>query len=263
MPIAQTQDRGFALPQTSATPSPAAALLRASTVGATLSDFVLSTQPRSSPNQGDVNCCVSCALGCAMEIIHPDWPSLSPLFHYYVSRSVNHSGDATGGLALDDAVATLTNQGICRHADHDVDHGAPYAAAEVSVRPSPAAFADAANRRIPFEGFTFKYNRLSGPSWVVSIRNELRQTRPVAVGFRLPQGYPQGFLDARFEWTNPASPPLSTVGHCVLVTGYSDTRLALRVRDSQGTGLFDSGCWWMGYRLADSGVIQDAYSLIP
>jgi hypothetical protein len=263
MPLTLTSGKGFTLPQTPATPSPAAALLRAAAVGTTLSDFSLSVQPRSSRDQGEVNCCVSCALAGAMEIIHPDWPELAPLFHYHVSRFINNFGDPTGGFALDDAITTLTSQGICRHADHDVDRGNPYTIAEAVTRPSPSAFADASGRRIAFEGLLFKFNHLSGSSWVASIRDELRRMRPVAAGFRLPQSYPDHFLDARSEWTDLNKAPASNVGHCVLITGYSDSRQALRVRDSQGAGRFDSGGWWMGYRLADTGVIQDAYSLIP
>ena len=263
MPTVSRTGRGFRLSETLPTPSPAAPIIRAAAVQSNPSDANLVTQARSFPNQGVVNCCVSCALGCAMEIIHPDWPALSPLFHYYVSRVVNHQGGSSGALTLDDALTTLTQQGICQHSIHNVDQGQAYTDAEAAIQPSTAAFSDAATRTIPFEGFLFKYVQLNGPSWVTAIRSELQKMRPVAVGFRLPQGYPNGFLDSRFEWTDPTSPAISTTGHCVLVTGYSDTRRALRVRDSQGAGLFDNGGWWMGYSLADNGVIQDACSLIP
>jgi hypothetical protein len=259
----QSAGKGFRLPQIAATPSPAAAIVRAAAIQSTLSDFNLPDGARGFPDQGDVNCCVSCALAGAMEIIHPDWPELAPLFHYYVSRFMNNFVDSTGGLALDDALSTLTNQGICQHADHDVDHGNPYTPDESLIPPSAAAFTDALGRRIEFEGLLFKFKHVGGASWSAAIRDELRQMRPVAAGFRLPQDYPDGFLDPRFEWSDLIKAPASTAGHCVLVTGYSDSRQALRVRDSLGRTRFDNGGWWMGYRLADSGVIQDAYSLMP
>src|SRR5690242_1708937 len=100
--------KGFELRATPATASPAAPLARAAAVGASLSDFNLSVTPRSFVDQGDVDCCVSCALAYAMEVVHPDWPALAPLFHNYVSRFINGSAGVTGGLALSDALTTLT-----------------------------------------------------------------------------------------------------------------------------------------------------------
>ena len=47
----------------------------------------------------------------------------------------------------------------------------------------------------------------------------------------------------------------------VVVTGYDDSRTALQIVDSQGAGRVGGGVWWMAYRVADAGVIQDACSL--
>jgi hypothetical protein len=213
-------------------------------------------------NQGTVQCCVSCALGAAMEIAHRDWPALAPLFHYWVTVNLNHGADASGQLRLDDALATLTAQGICSHAAHNVDLGEPYSPAMAALRPSSQAFTDGAQRTIRRVQMRFTYSRLTGPSWVSAIRGELRRNRPVVIGFRLPKDYAADrFLDARFEWNDLQRVPMTDNGHCVVVTGYDDSRPALRIVDSQGTNRTGGGVWWMGYRVADAGVIQDACSI--
>jgi hypothetical protein len=253
---------GFALPATQVTPSVGAPLIRASDVNASISSHFLDTAPRAIIDQGETQCCVSCALGAAMEIVHRDWPPLAPLFHYYVTANLNHGADANGFLRLDDALATLTAQGICSHINHDVDQGHAYTTLLTTIRPSPLAFADGAQRVIRRVQMRFQYQRLAGPSWSKSVRNELRQNRAIVIGFRLPTGYAADqFLDARFEWNDLQRVPPSDEGHCVVVTGYDDSRTAFRIVDSQGVNRVGGGIWWMAYRVADSGVIQDACSL--
>lgn len=253
---------GFALAEAPPTPSPGAPLIRASSVNATISSHFLDTAPRRTVAQGDVQCCVSCALGSALEIVHRDWPALAPLFHYFVTASINHGADSNGFLRLDDALATLTAQGICKHSDHDVDRDQPYTLPMAAIRPSPQAFADGAQRVIRRVLMRFQYQRLIGPSWSKAVRDQLRQNRPAVIGFRLPKGYAADqFLDARFEWSDLQRFPASDSGHCVVVTGYDDSRTALQVVDSQGVNRLGGGTWWMGYRVADAGVIQDACSI--
>jgi C1A family cysteine protease len=75
-------------------------------------------------------------------------------------------------------------------------------------------------------------------------------------------GYPKTFLSSRFEWLEPGV-PASDSGHVVLVVGYSDLRQALRIFDSRGSQVFDGGQWWMGYRVADSDVVREAWCLLP
>jgi hypothetical protein len=192
-----------------------------------------------------------------MEILHPAWPPLAPLFHYYVTRYDNLGADADGFLYLDKALLTLVNQGICR-----LDlHPQPFTVSGAAARPARQAYADGLLRRITRQGLYFRYRPLPGPSRVALIREQLRKGYPVVIGITLPHGYFDAFLDAKTEWQDPDNPPRSTSGHCLLVTGYADSRQALRVQDSRGPSRFDRGCWWMGYRVADSSVVQDAYSL--
>jgi hypothetical protein len=260
--MAANSSPGFVLPASAATPSAAAGFIRASAVSATISSHFLDTAPRRIVNQGGVLCCVSCAFGAAMEIVHRDWPELAPLFHYYVTANLHHGADSSGALRIDDALATLTAQGICRHADHDVDGGQPYTGAMAGMRPTPAAFTDARQRVIRRVALHFQYQRLTGPSWSRAVRDQLRQNRPVVIGFSLPRGYESDeFLDARLEWSDLERYPPTDTGHCVVATGYDDSRTALRIVDSHGGNRRGGGIWWMQYRVVDGGVIQDACSL--
>ena len=222
------------------------------------SDHQLPTRPRAVFDQEKLPCCVSCALAGAMEILHPDWPPLAALFHYHVTRFDNQGADSAGFLYLDTAILTLTNQGICQHALHPE----PFTPAGAVVRPSSAAYADGSTRQVGREVFRFRYRPLSGPSMAVSIREQLRDDCPVVLGITLPEGYPTSFLNPIKEWRDPANPPPSASYHCVLVVGYSDARQALRVQDSRGHHpSFEGGGWWMGYRVVDSSIVHEAYSL--
>ena len=188
-----------------------------------------------------------------MEALRPEGPPLAPLFHYFIARFEESGADATGFLRLQESLVTLLRHGICDNDKHPRD----FTEEDARRGPSQSARDDGKLRRPRLPKF---FRHLSGPSWAVAICDELRQRRPVVAGIRLPHGYPDRFLDARHEWADPAFPPLSGSGHCVLVTGFNDAKLALRIHDSQGDR-FDHGGWWMGYRVVDGGAVVQACSI--
>ena len=269
-------NQGYPLPPISPNVSAGAALIRRAAIEATTGSHELAIQPRGVVDQQALPCCVSCALSSAMETMDPAWPALSPLFHYYVTRYDNGGADSEGLVYLDDGLGTLTNEGISRR---DL-HSPPFTDAGGATKPSAEAFADALTRALGRRGIRLRYTELGGPSKVAAMREELAQDHPVVIGFRLPIRYPQSFLNSRFgwldsesrpqsflnsrfEWLNPESSPLSSAGHCVLVVGYNDARTCFHIQDSRGSSAFDNGLWWMGYRVVDSSVVQEAYSLTP
>lgn len=256
----EPDNKGYARPPITANVSPAAAAVRAAAILASMSAYQLPVKPRTVAEQKDVPCCVSCALGAGMEVVHPAWPPLAPLFHYYVTRYDNDGADSSGFLILDRAIGTLTNQGICRRDLHPV----PYTLEAAAQKPSQDAYSDGANRRILRRGGPFfLYRQFAGTSRVAWIRDQLRQNCPVVIGLRLPMEYPDSFRKRNFEWQDPEDPRPQFGGHCVAILGYDDTLPALRIQDSQGAGKFDGGRWWMGYRVADSQVVEEVYSLVP
>jgi hypothetical protein len=248
---------GYALPESAASLSDAAALARSASLTANPSSHQLPISPRSVLDQLDLNCCVSCAITSAMESRDASVPPLAPLFHYHVCRFDDGGADADGSLFLDKALASLSRKGICRTELH------PYPFTEAGTRaiPSTAAQADAASRALRTRPPRFPYSRARGLSRVTWAREELQKDHPLLLGMRLPETYPDRFLNARFEWLEPDASAMTLAGHCVVVTGFSDLRQAVRVQDSRASKRFDGGRWWMGYRVLDSPAVLELYSL--
>src|SRR6185437_342623 len=111
-------NQGYALPPISPLVSAGAPILRAAVVDGSPGIHELSNKARSVIDQKDLPCCVSCALSSAMEVLDASTPSLSPLFHYYVTRYDNGGANSDGFLNLDDGLGTLSNNGICSRTLH-------------------------------------------------------------------------------------------------------------------------------------------------
>lgn len=254
MPIPAGKSPGLELLRTPATPSPGAGVARAEAIRATPGECWVRPPPRRVVDQGSVPCCVSCALTSAMEILHGEWPALAPLFHYHVAaRGAGSAGD----LEIEDGRDVLAYSGVCKQTLH------PYPIREDHVRsePSSAAFADALERRMRLVGYRLPMGEIITTSRAAEIRRRLQLGCPVVIGFRRPNRFPVGILDSRYEWKDPTAGAGSHVGHCVLITGFSDARLALHVQDSEGPDKYDRGGWWMTYRVVDSAVVERAFYL--
>jgi hypothetical protein len=76
---------GLALPKAIGPTLPSAASARAAAVAALPEIWDLPVSTRTVMDQGDPTCCVSCALGAAMEILNPNTAEPAAIFHYYVT----------------------------------------------------------------------------------------------------------------------------------------------------------------------------------
>jgi len=251
---------GLAMPEVVAHVSAAAGLFREAAVNAAYERVEL---PLNTPvfDQLGVNACVSCALSGAMGMLDQAAPALAPLFHYYIARFEGGAdgADAEGNLFLDNAVPTLVASGMCRRDLHPM----PFTEAGASSAPSDDARVDAVSRvqdkptgRLRFE----EAGAAASSSW---IREKLRDGFPVVLGISLPEGYDECSRRPEFEWLDPEAPAPSSLRHCVLVTGFNDLRHAIHIRDSRGRHSFGDGHWWMDYRVVDSPVVLQMYSLGP
>jgi hypothetical protein len=256
--MVQPSNTGYAIPTITPTVSPAASGVLGAAVLANPSSHALLATSRVIFDQKDLPCCVSCALSAAMEVRNPDWPELSPLFHYYVTRYDDLSANSDGFLSISDSLASLSASGICAKSQHSP----PFTSAGATTKPTTPAYADGRNRTLGRRGFRRRYSFAAGPSKAAWARDQLARNYPIIIGIRLPMAYPDGFLNRQFEWRDP-NMPLSNSGHCVLAIGYNDARQALRIQDSRGPKSFDGGRWWMSYGLLDSSVVQEAYCLLP
>jgi len=249
--------RGYTPPALVPTISSAVAAARAAAIAAAPGEHMLLPGPRTFYDQQKVPCCVSCALASAMEALNPSWPRLAALFHYYVCNFERGLGDPNGSLPLGSATITpLGVEGVCESVDYPV----PFTIAGASTPPSQVAFDDAKMHRLAGDGSSLRFRRLTGTSIAAAVRDALNQEHPVVIGFTLPVGYPDRFLDSSYAWNDPMI-ARDTGGHCVTAVGFSDARSAVRIHDCQGASAFDRGRWWMGYRILDSTFVGDAFSL--
>jgi hypothetical protein len=65
---------------------------------------------RQVHEQGDVNCCVSCALGAALEAVDPSAPPLAPLYHFFFAGGPQA---IESGLTISQAQGALLRKGMC------------------------------------------------------------------------------------------------------------------------------------------------------
>ncbi|WP_083345367.1 hypothetical protein [Terriglobus roseus] len=252
--MAMSPATGYRLREPASAVSPAAGLARMAAIAQDAGHYEINTLPRTRPDQGNLPCCVSCALAGGMEAIDASIASFSAMFHYHVSRYDNGAGDGAGFIGIDDGFNTLRAQGICS----SILHPAPYTIAGTQMVPSAAAYTDAFNRAWIRSAH---YDSPSGPSRAAWAREELKQDRPIVLGFELPAAYPSHFLDLNLEWLSPSSSPPGGTGHCVVAIGYDDVRRCLHIQDWRGDSAFDEGRWWMGYSVVDSSIVREMYSL--
>src|SRR5262249_16686281 len=71
-------------------------------------------------DQQHLACCVSAAFAAALGRLRDESESLSPLFHYFVTRTEVLGGTASQmtGLSLEDGSRTLADFGVCRLSLH-------------------------------------------------------------------------------------------------------------------------------------------------
>ncbi len=238
----------------------AAAAARLASVAGGIGAYELNIKPRRVINQGDLPCCVSCALTAALEALNFDCPVLAPMFHYFVTRYEQAGGaNADGFLFLDSGISTIQGVGVCKQSLYLETNRLP----STTDRPPQAAFDDAEARKLSSFGFS-RVQEINAISRSVVIKERLRADYPVVVGFTLPMEYPAK-IDTEKRWMDPEGFTASSIGHCVLLVGYDDLQGggsgAVRVQDSRGMQFADGGCWWMGYRVLDSAFVQAAVYL--
>lgn len=239
---------GYTAPKTILSSNPlAAAIIRAASLPSPSFTHELNIRPRNIVNQRDIPCCVSAALGAAMETLHPDWSNLAPLFHYYIARFRTGSADADGFLDLAKSFLTLSTFGICSHDLHPVE----YTESGMRTPPTSDAFSDGQRRAL--RNFVYPCNEVSKSSWM---KKQLAMNYPVIIGFSLPAGYRESFSKRDFAWMDLDKQPSSRGKHCVFVFGYDETRQAFHIQDCQGIESFNRGCWWLGYSVSDNVVIE-------
>lgn len=213
---------------------------------------------RAIRNQQNVNCCVSCTLAVCVEVLHPEYEELSPLFHYFETgfRLRGHAPGIGDGIDIIDGLRALGSAGICLRSLHDP----PYDAVGVSSVPSSSAEADGQQRAMPYlpnryvDGYT-SIDLTLDP--VGECKKVLAQGCPILAGIYLTDNY------------NTGAPKLDRPGprtgarHVVPILGYRDSEHSFIVQDSHGGDWALGGQWWLPYTcfFSPSALVFQAFAI--
>src|SRR5579859_5171972 len=165
----------------------------------------------------------------------------SRLFLYYNERVIEGTVSQDSGAQIRDGIKVVVHQGVPPESDW------PYDIGQFAVKPSAQAYADATRH----EALVYKRILLTGPG--DPVRTALASGSPVVFGFSVPAYFEPG----GGNW-DPTRDPLPVPGpsdkiiggHCVVLSGYDDTRTrfpspAFQVENSWGTGWGMAGRFWM------------------
>jgi hypothetical protein len=216
--------------------------------------------PLAVVDQARLECCVSCAMASALEVLYVDVPR-GPLHHYYVVREGLGRLGGTDGMTLEEGQSFLATFGICAASRHSPGFTSEGAAEE----PSEAARADGRELARLFPRLMLPFQPLSDLYREQTWKYALAEGRPLVVEFHVGSDYHR-----EMRWLTDAAPrgPL----HAVAILGYDDDEPASRpvgqrgafiAHDSRGSEWGLGGQWWLGYPVANSARVKRAWALRP
>jgi len=204
--------------------------------------------PRCSPveDQGNLGACTAHALAGALEFLEDKdgvpFKDVSRLMIYYNERAIEQSISRDAGAEIRDGVRSLHQTGVCDEVLW------PYEPENFKTRPSLAAYADAATRKID------EYRRVIG---IDAMRACLAEGYPFAFGFTVYEGFESDAVARAGELQMPRPSEQCLGGHAVLAVGYNDADRRVLVRNSWGRGWGINGYFWMPYDYIGSAKLAD------
>lgn len=154
----------------------------------------------------------------------------SPLFLYYNTRLIEKTVDYDSGVEIRDVIKALNKYGTAGESLW------PYKIAKYKSKPPKRAYVDGLKHQ------AVKYLRLEGT--LDSIRSCLAASRSFIFGFSVPESFETIKRDGKW---NPKPGEQILGGHAVHAVGYDDSRAAVLIANSWGTGWGLKGYFWMPY----------------
>lgn len=213
----------------------------------------LSAKMPAVGDQGQEGSCVAWASAYAMrgyEARMDVWSSIAakstvPAYNFSPSFVYNQiNGGRDGGSAIPTALALLQQKGAATLADM------PYVAGQYTTQPSAAALADAKNYKLSSSGSI-------AASDLNSMKVQLSEGIPVILAINV---YANFFSLGNNAVYTGISGTLEG-GHAITAVGYDDTKGAIEIINSWGTGWGTAGYGWISYG-ALSKITVEAYSAI-
>lgn len=186
-------------------------------------------------DQGALGSCVSNALAANMQYLRlkQKLPTFMPsrLFIYYNARLYDGNPLEDSGTYIRTGVKVLTKAGFAHETLWDYD------ISRFDEKPSKEAYEDA--RRY----YPLKYFRVNNKD-IKQVKNCLAAGYPVVFGFAMFENF---FQSDEKNGVVPMPDGSMIGGHCVLLTGYDDSKELFQIRNSFGTNIADSGYYYMPY----------------
>ena len=213
--------------------------------------FDLSDKMPPVGNQGTQNSCVAWAIAYALKS-YQEKLELNQDLRFspsYIYNQINNGMNVP--TFVTDALNLLSEQGVCPMADM------PYNEADFTSKPTEVARQDAKKFRIDFW-------RQVNIQDIKEVKAQISAGYPVIIGAEVSKEFVNdGFrLKADYKWTEAGT---AEGGHCMLLTGYDDTKGAFKVMNSWGQDWGDNGFGWIDYHLFPQVikygfVAKDAYT---
>jgi C1A family cysteine protease len=201
-------------------------------------------------NQGNIGSCTGHAITSAIEVLlkrRGASTELSRLFVYYQERLLEGTVSIDAGAYIRDGIKACYQWGTPQ------EKLWAYNTRFWSVKPTPAAYADALTRKIT------RYERCTNFD---AVKAALSAGFPVVVGFLV---YPS-FLSASVAKTGvmpyPGAKERPLGGHAVCLVGYDDATRRFIVKNSWGASWGDRGYFYMDYRVIQNGAMSGDFWVV-
>jgi C1A family cysteine protease len=204
-------------------------------------------RPHCSPveDQRNLGACTANAIVGGLEFLEPPAAriDLSRLFVYYQERVIEGTVGTDAGAEIRDGVKACANVGVCAESLW------PYKISRFRNKPTKAAYADAATRKIS------EYQRVTD---LVALRTALAGGIPVVFGFSVYESFESDAVARTGIVPMPGPKEKMLGGHAVLAVGYDDGAKTVIVRNSWGVGWAAAGYCFMPYAyVADRNLSDD------
>jgi C1A family cysteine protease len=174
-------------------------------------------------------------------------PSFIPSrsFIYYNARVIEGTADNDSGMMIRDGIKACADTGVCSEVDW------PFDVTAITTRPSPQAFANAAQCKI------VEYMRVD--QTLDGLKGCLAAGFPIVFGFTVYESFESTAVAQTGKVSMPGWFERSVGGHAVVACGYTDNDSMFIVRNSWGPDWGDHGYFWLPYDYLTNNNLSDDF----